>query len=199
MLNGDLDNFLTAMTPGGIEAQEAAGQRALVKNDELLPLEVRDSYVGDKRVSGKTLFEKAGVVFHDEVVDGIFQRVTLPAGWKKVATDHSMWSKLVDDKGRERASIFYKAAFYDRSAHIGLNCRYGVRQDYDRDEAGEIVFQVRDGETSIFESVLKPTFDRKTDEGRRAWYEAREQPQAEATRWLEAHYPNWQDPSAYWD
>ena len=64
-----------------------------------------------------------GIVFGKEV-DDLFVEVTLPAGWKKEATDHSMWSKLVDDKGRERASIFYKAAFYDRDAHINITQRF---------------------------------------------------------------------------
>ena len=46
--------------------------------------------------------------------------VKLPAGWKKQATDHSMWSKLLDESGAVVASIFYKAAFYDRIAE--MNC-----------------------------------------------------------------------------
>jgi hypothetical protein len=37
-----------------------------------------------------------------------------------VNSDHAMWSYLVDELGRERVSIFYKAAFYDRSAHMSL-------------------------------------------------------------------------------
>ena len=39
---------------------------------------------------------------------------------KKVASDHSMWSKLEDENGVEIASIFYKAAFYDMSAFMRL-------------------------------------------------------------------------------
>ena len=31
-----------------------------------------------------------------------------------------MWSDLLDDKGVKRGSIFYKAAFYDRSAFLRL-------------------------------------------------------------------------------
>jgi hypothetical protein len=46
--------------------------------------------------------------------------VSLPPGWKVVPTDHSMWSDLVDAKGEKRASIFYKAAFYDRDAFIRI-------------------------------------------------------------------------------
>ena len=31
-----------------------------------------------------------------------------------------MWSSVVDELGRERAAVFYKAAFYDRRAHMTL-------------------------------------------------------------------------------
>ena len=99
-------------TEGVIEEQEARGQTSFV-NSETLPTDIRGGDV--------TVLEAAGVVFGD-LVDGdpIFRHVTLPDGWEKVATDHSMWSKLVDADGVERASIFYKAAFYDRSAFVSL-------------------------------------------------------------------------------
>jgi hypothetical protein len=60
--------------------------------------------------------------------------VKLPEGWHIKATDHSMWSNLVDDKGRNRASIFYKAAFYDREAFLSFNRRFSMSYiiaDYD--------------------------------------------------------------------
>lgn len=106
---GDLPNAIAAMTPGGIEAQEAAGQKKLVTN-ELLPVD------GIKEVA-----EKLGFTYDPKIVDSIFVQAKLPAGWKKVAhEDHSMWSDLVDEKGVKRASIFFKAAFYDYKAHIQL-------------------------------------------------------------------------------
>lgn len=107
-----LINMMETMFEGGIERQEARGQQELV-NSEVLPT--------DGLFRNKAEFEALGFVI-GEVVQGdpIFTNVKLPAGWKKQATDHSMWSKLVDETGKERASIFYKAAFYDRSAHINL-------------------------------------------------------------------------------
>lgn len=94
-----------------IEAQEAQGQRELV-NSTQLPVKVNS---GDR----KTL-EKAGVVFGRATGIDLFVEATLPAGWKKKATDHSMWSELVDETGKVRATIFYKAAFYDRDAFINV-------------------------------------------------------------------------------
>ena len=93
--------------------QESQGQRELVESDQL-PTEV----YGDRNE-----LEDAGVVFGDPCKDDpLFCDVTLPEGWKKRATDHSMWSELVDDEGVVRAKIFYKAAFYDRGASLNV-CR----------------------------------------------------------------------------
>lgn len=67
----------------------------------------------------KAHFEAMGIKFH-EVVNDIFYRVTLPDGWRIVPTDHSMWSDLVDNEGKQRAMIFYKASPWDMQAHISL-------------------------------------------------------------------------------
>jgi hypothetical protein len=58
--------------------------------------------------------------------DDLFANFVFPEVWKLGPTDHSMWSKLRDPQGRARASIFYKAAFYDRDAHISANPRFTV-------------------------------------------------------------------------
>src|SRR5262249_23103348 len=110
---GDISNAIVAATPGGIEAQEAAGQ-AMLCLSSTLPKECP-----------RAELEAYGVTFGD-AQDDLFVKVTLPAGWKKQATDHSMHSDLLDDKGRKRASIFYKAAFYDRRADMHLVRRFSV-------------------------------------------------------------------------
>lgn len=97
-----------------IERQEARGQAAFIASG-LLPVEYGYG-------SSPEQLEAMGIVFGDIVEgDPIFQQATLPDGWSIKKTDHSMWTKLVDDQGTERASIFYKAAFYDRRALIHVN------------------------------------------------------------------------------
>lgn len=97
---------------GGIEAQEAQGQRDLV-HSETLPTEMS--------AEAKAALEALGVKFGGGVEgDPQFQYAELPAGWKKAPTDHSMWSDLLNEKGEKVAAIFYKAAFYDRSAFLSL-------------------------------------------------------------------------------
>ncbi len=110
--NHPLENLMTASEPGGIERQEKQGQTEFV-NSELLPVEINSG--------NKATLEKYGVVFGEPLKDDpLFCEALLPDGWGKKTTDHSMWSELYDDKGIKRASIFYKAAFYDRKAHLDI-------------------------------------------------------------------------------
>lgn len=140
-------HMLGSMSEGSsdyITGMEAAGQAQLV-HSELLPIQLRG---GDKAA-----FEALGFVF-GETVDDLFRKATLPAGWTKVATDHSMWSKVLDELGRERVSVFYKAAFYDRDAFMRLATVYSY--------AGQILYSKK---------RVKPIFD-DTWCTRQAWAEA---------------------------
>lgn len=97
----------------GIYAQEAQGQRELVNSTQL----PSDGPIAEA--------EALGIVFGPvDERDPMFRPATLPEGWEKRATDHSMWTDIVDDKGRKRLGVFYKAAFYDRSAHFGITPNY---------------------------------------------------------------------------
>lgn len=102
--------WLLGGNPGAILQQESRGQKELV-NSTQLPTECR--------AEDRAKLEAAGVVFGEpNENDPLFCDVTLPAGWKKVETDHSMWTDLVDGDGVKRGAIFYKAAFYDRRATL---------------------------------------------------------------------------------
>ena len=183
--------FADATVQGGSEAilcQEAQGQRSFVKSDTL-PTDIRHS-----DYDAKAILEAAGVKFLGVVEgDDMFQYVELPQGWKRVETDHSMWSKLVDDKGRERACIFYKAAFYDRSAHMLLFCRYGVSFNYDGfDKESVAVANVMDDDKGIHTTEPIPANGKKR-------YDMKDRANKVAVEWLDANHPDWRNPGAYWD
>lgn len=94
-----------------IGGQEKRGQQQLVNSDRL-PAEIH----GDRAE-----FEALGFTLGDpDPADRLFAPATLPAGWTREASDHDMWSYILDELGRRRVAIFYKAAFYDRSAHMAL-------------------------------------------------------------------------------
>ena len=173
-----------------IERQEARGQHSFVQSTTL-PTRHMD---GEHKV--KDVLEAAGVKF-GEVVEGddLFQYVELPEGWEKKPTDHSMWSHLVDDKGRVRASIFYKAAFYDRGAHINLERRYSCGLNYERCQThNESLAEARDGGGVIFSTkpVARP-------DGYENYQPLENAAEKEVKDWLNEHFPDWTDPGAYWD
>lgn len=108
-----------------IENMEAAGQCELVVSD-VLPIEM--GAFRDSSVAARTFYEKLGFVFGEPVEgDPLFIHAKLPPGWKKRHTNHAMWSDIIDEKGRKRVGVFYKAAFYDRKAHMCIEPRYTMR------------------------------------------------------------------------
>lgn len=179
LVRGDINNAIMSETPGGIEAQEAAGQHELCQTSRL-PRQMLHGCTRER-------LEAMGIVFHGEV-DDLFVAVTLPDGWAVVPTEHHMWNELIDEKKRKRAAIFYKAAFCDRSSHISLNCRYRI--DGYRD-AGNDTFAtaVVDADKVLFE-----TEPRRKDE----WAKG-DQQYDKAKAWLTEHFPDWDSPLAYWD
>jgi hypothetical protein len=115
------EKIVIASDTRNIRVQEAQGLRELVDSD-LLPTQ---GLLGVHRPK----YEAMGIkildtdtpqdIPQDGTRDPLFCRVELPVGWKKVrhVTD-ARTSYLIDTQGHVRAVIFYKAAFYDRSADI---------------------------------------------------------------------------------
>ncbi|MEI6280893.1 MAG: hypothetical protein WCP17_02750 [bacterium] len=177
-----------------IERQEARGQRSFVESTTL-PTEIR----GGVDCNPEAALEAMGVKFLGVVEgDELFQNVELPKGWKKVADGHSMHSHLVDDKGRTRASIFYKAAFYDRRADMSLHSRYSVMFDYNR--AGEEHI----GVTNVIDNVVDHdkviyTTEPIAEVTNANEYQVSKVATKLAIEWLDKNYPDWRSPAAYWD
>lgn len=175
--NGDMENLIAASTPGGIEAQEARGQKDLCRSQRL-PI--------DGMREARPILESFGFKFGKKV-DDIFIEATFPEGWSLKETDHSMWSHLVDNKGRKRAGIFYKAAFYDRSANINLSCRYSFDTWRSVAARGVTEVAVMDGEEVVKSFGLAANFTERSKLGE------------EAKAWLNDNFPEWTSPGAYWD
>ena len=103
--------WLMGGNPSAIENQEAEGQKEFCNSSQL----PRTDGYNDV----KAQYEMMGIrVLRKTEGDDLFYDVELPSNWKIKATDHSMWSNLKNEKGKIIASMFYKAAFYDRGAHI---------------------------------------------------------------------------------
>lgn len=179
-----LGMLLETIGPGAIERQEARGQSELVASSTL-PVPTAEQ---------RRVLEGYGVVFAGPAEgDPMFLSVTLPEGWRKQATDHAMWSHLLDAQGRKRASIFYKAAFYDRRADMHLERRYTIERDYERKT--EYVYRAKDGDTIIHETTPVPV---PTVGGWQERDAAEDAARGMATVWLDAHAPGWQAFDAHW-
>lgn len=178
-VSGNIEDFIAASTPGCIEAQEASGQQSFTV-DQTLPKECP-----------REMLEEIGFVFGDDE-DDIFVNVKFPEGWEKKPTEHSMWNDLLDEKGRKRGAIFYKAAFYDRSAHMYLVNRFSLRMDYDIDDA--VQFVIEDcGE--VVHRLDKVVCEKYTDD----YWEAERMQMESANNWLNEKYPEWKSKLSYWD
>jgi hypothetical protein len=191
---------------GFIEAQEARGAQEAVES-QTLPTpnaRVREQY------------EALGFVFGEPFADDpLFCFVTMPKGWEKRRTDHSMHNDIVDAAGNVRGSFFYKASFYDRSADLHApNIRYRVREHYDdgprtedRYDQHKIVhYKVIDtaNDNIILYDVKRIVEAVPPSKGgdHRAFWNAHEELTKqifdECKTWLSENFPDWTSPAAYW-
>lgn len=186
-LRAVVEGYLGGMPSGeAIMAAEEGGQQGFVGSD-LLPVDSRPP-----------LGELAAALDGFEVLgpcrdDPLFVHVRLPKGWQRKAAEHAMWNDLVDEAGRRRAMIFFKASFYDRSAFMAWSTRFTI----ERRKAGRtgegfnalVVLEVIDAVTG--EALWGGQADAGSDSAERRMRQ-------EAEAWLDRKRPGWREPAAYW-
>lgn len=169
-------------TEDAILKMEAAGAYQLRNQREVLPT---------KGLEKRDIWKAMGIVVGEKVDDdSLFTHVVLPDGWTLTPSDSNpdYWTELRDVKKRLRATIFYKAAFYDRKAFIRPRTRHSIDSiaDWLGETSQEKVVDFGIDETA---HVLFVTGKYST------WDEANR----EATEWLNQHFPDWKNPVAYWE
>lgn len=201
LIDGDLGNAMAAMLPGGIEAQEAAGQASVCGTKDRLPVRgtLTDNFDGPKpelRGQWESLGFMFGKFIPEERRPVVFVECEFPPGWSLRPCNHSMWSELLDPNGGVRGLMFFKAAFYDYHAHISLRPRYEVGIEYDCDKTGDHsqqgrTYGVRDNATGELIQII----------GRYDSYDASRADGADykAEDWLKENFPDHRNPLAYWD
>lgn len=175
--------------PSSVLIQEARGTREMITSDQLPAKMPQDDL---KKMGIEILGPSQG--------DPLFVDVKLPQGWKKVpCREDSRTTHLVDADGNRRAYMWYKAASYDRAAYGGVRRRFGIQvrnfNDYtvgvawvtDERDPGKSrpIFQTKDHKYADTQEGLK-------DESQQALRD-------ECVAWLDQHYPDWKDCTAYWN
>lgn len=144
----------------------------------------------------KEIWEQLGFKFYDIEGDNVLCNATLPEGWSLEATEHSMWTNILDEQGRIRGQMFYKAAFYDRSAHMSLKQRYNICTDYAEEKVD--VYFGNDEEKLYVAGTITRSLN-ATREARLRFYEKEDSLRKNAINWAQENYPNYEDVTAYWD
>jgi hypothetical protein len=185
--------MLRLMRHGGaaptVEEVEAQGQRELIAaNGASLPIKGSDNPV----------FVRMGFVF-GLPLDKFFREAKMPMGWKiQPSNEHVMRSDILDSKGRRRVRVHYRALLTARMARMEPTVRYTAEIEY-QGEFG------RPGESNrgfVFDhSTRTEVFSTKTlrREGLDRKFLRIEDLRAETSAWLATHFPEHQNPEAYWD
>ncbi len=182
-------------------ARAMSGEKNVLENMEKegQSFAVNSSRMARKMRPSREAWEKLGFVFSDIEGDDVLCNAVLPEGWSIKATDHSMWNNIYDEKGNERGSMFYKAAFYDRDAHMNLERRYHIcTVDKDGDSNIVEVYFGNSKEKLFVAGELEHNPDAPSAE-RRKFYDEEEKLRELAIEYANENYPEWEDPTAYWD
>ena len=182
--------WLMGGNPNAIEAQETQGQKEVVESSQL-PSKV--NYPREIDIEEQYTLMGIKVIGNTEG-DDLFLDVELPNGWKKDSTDHSMWNKLFDDKGRERLNFFYKAAFYDRDAFVNFTTRYNWQGNYDNKDTMSYI--VKDNATG---EVIFETKKISRDSNQPNYFEMKNELEEQCQQFLKDNFPEHEDINAYWD
>jgi hypothetical protein len=110
-----------------------------------------------------------------------------------------MHSDLLDEHGRKRAGIFYKAAFYDRHAHMSMTPRYWINAYQSCDATGNANDLDDNATHSRVDLMDGDTVLRHFGVWRDGDYDQKKQLEASARAYIGTYRPQWQSALAYWN
>lgn len=141
-------------------------------NSVVLPSNKRLSIHKGGHVWYKEQFAKIGIMLGEPYKNNdIFSPAILPTGWKIIPAKHAMWSNLLDNLNRKRGSIFY----HNKDCNMQLDCRFRIKRIDNQ-------YHVIDYGKSCTIFICEVTCEEEP------YY-----------NWLKNKYPDYQDPTKYWD
>jgi hypothetical protein len=171
--------------------EEIMGQTRIAGQDRL-PLDMN----GIPRAA----IESLGFVF-GAPIDDLFVAVTFPPGWTTRADGQALYTHLIDAQGHKRATVFYKAALYDRRADMDWLTRFRVNGYSGCDAQG-----VPDPSHEATHVQVNVTDRGQSMRTFGAWaardparFPIADACREEARAWLTDEHPDWKNPLAYWD
>ena len=182
-------------------ARAMSGEANVLENMEKegQDLDVRKTMLAKDMYPSKEVWEQVGFTFTDIPGDDVLCKATLPEGWSIKATDHSMWNEIIDAKGHVRGTMFYKAAFYDRSAHMSLNSRYRVHSEYIGEDSRTVEVYFGNAQEKIMVAGQVYLKRYATPEEKKEIWDKQNMLLEQATKFAQENYPDWQNVIAYWD
>jgi hypothetical protein len=167
----------------GVDAYTDANSRmAQTEFSDTLPVRVNRGY-GEDKAQAIAALERWGFKLGEPANEkALFRPVQLPAGWQREGTSQPLWSRILDDEGRVRLSIF-TGPFYEREAFFNIEPRYG----FDTKELDE---------ATRFYRIL--VVDRKLCGTVKSFLGVYGEVHDEARSWFKEHFSDADNP-AHWD
>ena len=148
-----------------------------------------------KKMYGKEYaFIALGFKFENADFENVY-KATLPIGWTIIDTPTLAFS-IYDEKKRLRATGEVSSIF----TGMGLERRYNTSEQYDNEKKSFTVSVIDWDKTVLFTSTL-PCPVRLTRVPGLGYERTKEYEAiiAEAKAYLATHFPEWEDPTKYWD
>ena len=137
----------------------------------------------------KEYFEKVGFEFKDSENPNFYE-ATLPSGWRIKRLAPTGWVWIYDQKGRTRGNYYFDPNNTTIPGDARLNTRYHIFSHYRIPYEKHPFFVVEDGLAPIDKPLCIAGSNTK---------DTAEASKLKAEEYLNTHYPDWKDPSAYWD
>lgn len=171
-----------------------ASQRQEMLKKQRLPIRFQDrGSIQDTESAAKRLGIELGTRYD------VFYEVKLPEGWQIKATERSLWSNLLDDKGAVRGSIFYKSSFGYTEAFWRLHNRYYTTSKYVDSTGAEVSYDEHTHKVAVVVDAKTNGIAHKEPATLRRDWDAENEADAAALAWLTKTFPDHKDPIAYWE
>lgn len=137
----------------------------------------------------KSVFENLGFEFKE--YDSVTLEATLPEGWTILSSENGLETLLIDEKGRNRGSFFFRGNVLSRTGYMLLVQRYHATYYFiNPNKIGPIKVVATDFDGTV---IFKAGYCMNS------YSNEYEHLLTKAKDFLNKNFPNWKNPINYWD